>query len=69
MSILLAAEVSTDELSVDAEGKHNSNTTINSPAVSSYMICAIQMEFHFLGFLIQLIKVLINEFNPCNVIL
>ena len=26
------------------------------------------MEFHFLGFYIQLMKVLINEFNPCNVI-
>ena len=26
------------------------------------------MEFHFLGFYIQLMKVLINEFNPSNVI-
>ena len=32
------------------------------------MFCAIQMEFHFLGFFIQLMKVLINESNLCNVI-
>ena len=58
--------MSTDEWSIDAEGKYNSNTTVYSPVVSSYIFCAIQMEFHFIGFFIELMIVLINEFNPCN---
>ena len=48
--ILLLADMSTDEWSIDAEGKYNSNTTVYSPALCSYMFCAIQMEFHFIYF-------------------
>ena len=56
--------MSTDEWSIDAEGKYNSNTAVYSPALCSYMFCAIQMEFHFMYFFSELRKVLINEFNP-----
>ena len=56
--------MSTDEWSIDAEGRYNSNTAVYSPALFSYMFCAIQMQFHFMDFFIELRKVLNNEFNP-----
>ena len=43
------AEVSDDEWSVDVEGKHNSNTTVYSPAVGSYSF-VLSNELSFLRF-------------------
>ena len=54
--------MSTDEWSIDAKGKYNSNTTVYSPAVHTCF--ALSKWSHFIVFFSELKKVLVNEFNP-----
>ena len=66
--------MSTDEWSIDAEGKYTSNTTLYSPVHTCLTLHEMNdtllrhpngVSFH--RFLIELMKVLITEFNPCTV--